>query len=87
MLFISQGFVGKSMRLLVVFTTEYERTGMMRVAQAIKQTPAEAFPFVHFASLDDIRNLHRREFFSAEIWHKAGDQRKIAPTALTYFEE
>ncbi len=76
-LFTSEGFHSLSMKVLVVFTTEYNRTGQQRVAQAIKNTP-DRYPFVNFASLDAIKALPAGSFYTAPIWYRAGRSQPVS---------
>jgi hypothetical protein len=60
-LFQRQGFLNRSMLVLVVFTTHLNRTGEQRVAQALAQTPLEKYPFARFLSLDQMKNREPKD--------------------------
>ncbi len=76
-LFASEGFHSLAMRVLVVFTTEYNRMGQQRVAQAVKNT-SDRYPFVYFASLDAIKALPVGSFYTAAIWYQPGSTQSVS---------
>jgi len=75
-LFTSEGFHNQAMKVLVVFTTEYNRTGQQRVVHALKNTP-DRYPFVSFAGLDAIKALPAGSFYTAPIWFQPGSTQPV----------
>lgn len=75
-LFINSGFSDLKIYVLIVFTTEYERTGRQRVAHALRQTPADRYPFLRITSLDSINTS--ANLFTDPIWFRPSSVQPVS---------